>query len=177
MSAAKIAHRTLRQDVNRDYTHLQVPFTALRESFADRRFLVAALALNFVIVPPVAFGLSQLAPAGRAVELGVLMVLLTPCIDYVIVFTRLAGGSDRKLLAAAPLLMLAPTQASAFAIACTESGHLARATPAASLRERRCSARSHMGALARSRLAPAPDVRQEIAVWHAALDAAGGAWR
>ena len=117
MRTAKIAHRTQRQDVNRDYTHLQVPFTALRESFADRRFLAAALALNFVIVPPVAFGLSQLAPAGRAVELGVLMVLLTPCIDYVIVFTRLAGGSDRTLLAAAPLLMLAPTQASAFAIA------------------------------------------------------------
>jgi hypothetical protein len=34
----------LRQDVNRHYTHLHV--TALRESFADRRFLVAALALN-----------------------------------------------------------------------------------------------------------------------------------
>jgi ACR3 family arsenite transporter len=31
----------------------------------------------------------------------------SPCIDYVIVFTRLAGGSDRRLLAAAPLLMLA----------------------------------------------------------------------
>jgi hypothetical protein len=44
VSAAKIAHRTLRQDVNSDYTHLQVPFTALRESFADRRFLVAPLA-------------------------------------------------------------------------------------------------------------------------------------
>jgi hypothetical protein len=54
VNAAKIAHRTQRQDVNRDYTHLQVPFTALRESFADCRFLVAALALNFVIVPPVA---------------------------------------------------------------------------------------------------------------------------
>ena len=108
MSAAKIAHRTLRQDVNRDYTHLQVPFTALRESFADRRFLVAALALNFVIVPPVAFGLSQLAPAGRAVELGVLMVLLTPCIDYVIVLHAAGGRKRPKLLAAAPLLMLAP---------------------------------------------------------------------
>jgi ACR3 family arsenite transporter len=57
---------------------------------------VAALALNFVIVPSVAFGLSQLAPAGPAVLLGVLMVLLTPCIDYVIVLTRLAGGRDRS---------------------------------------------------------------------------------
>jgi len=94
VSAAKIAHRTLRQDVNRDYTHRR--FTALRESFADRRFLVAALALNFEIVPPVAFGLSQLAPAGQAVELGVLTVLLTPCIDYVIVLTRLGGRKRPK---------------------------------------------------------------------------------
>lgn len=88
-------------------TFLQVPFTALRAAFGDRRFLLAALGLNFVVVPPIVLALSRLAPGGTAVELGVLMVLLTPCIDYVIVFTRLAGGSDRRLLAAAPLLMLA----------------------------------------------------------------------
>jgi ACR3 family arsenite transporter len=88
-------------------TFLQVPFTALRAAFGDRRFLLSALALNFIVVPPIVFALSRLAPGGTAVELGVLLVLLTPCIDYVIVFTRLAGGSDRRLLAAAPLLMLA----------------------------------------------------------------------
>ena len=87
-------------------TFLQVPFTALREAFADRRFLFAALGLNFIVVPPIVFVLSRFAPGGSAVELGVLLVLLTPCIDYVIVFTRLAGGSDRRLLAASPLLML-----------------------------------------------------------------------
>jgi ACR3 family arsenite efflux pump ArsB len=88
-------------------TFLQVPFTALRAAFSDRRFLMAALGLNFIVVPPIAFALSRLAPDGTAVELGVLMVLLTPCIDYVIVFTRLAGGSDERLIAATPLLMLA----------------------------------------------------------------------
>jgi len=36
----------------------------------------------------------------------VLLVLLTPCVDYVIVFTGLAGGARDKLLAATPLLML-----------------------------------------------------------------------
>lgn len=35
-----------------------------------------------------------------------LLVLLTPCIDYVIVFSGLAGGASERLLAAAPLLML-----------------------------------------------------------------------
>jgi ACR3 family arsenite transporter len=88
-------------------TFLQVPFTALHGAFADRRFLAAALFVNFVVVPPIAFALSRLAPRERAVELGVLMVLLTPCVDYVLVFTRLAGGSSRRLLAASPLLMLA----------------------------------------------------------------------
>ena len=88
-------------------TFLQVPFVELRAAFGDRTFLVTALVLNFVVVPPVAFALSRLAPDDDAVRLGVLMVLLTPCIDYVIVFTRLAGGSERRLLAASPLLMLA----------------------------------------------------------------------
>ncbi len=88
-------------------TFLQVPLTALREAVADRRFLLAALVSNFVLVPPLAWGLARLAPGGTAVELGVLLVLLTPCVDYVIVFTRLAGGSHQRLLAAAPLLLLA----------------------------------------------------------------------
>ena len=88
-------------------TFMQVPFTALRAAWADHRFLSASLGLNFLIVPVIVFALSRLAPGGTAVELGVLLVLLTPCIDYVIVFTRLAGGSDQRLLAAAPLLMLA----------------------------------------------------------------------
>ncbi|WP_354702436.1 bile acid:sodium symporter [Paraconexibacter sp. AEG42_29] len=88
-------------------TFLQVPFPELRSAFNDRRFLVAVITVNFVIVPPIAYALSLLAPGGQAVQLGILMVLLTPCIDYVIVFTRLAGGDERRLLAAAPLLMLA----------------------------------------------------------------------
>jgi ACR3 family arsenite transporter len=88
-------------------TFVQVPFTAVRAAFSDRRFLGAALVLNFAVVPPIAFALSRLASAEQAVELGLLMVLLTPCVDYVMVFTGLAGGSNRRLLAASPVLMLA----------------------------------------------------------------------
>nr|WP_306670119.1 hypothetical protein [Rhodococcus opacus] len=36
-----------------------------------------------------------------------LLVLLCPCVDYVIVFSGLAGGSSRRLLAATPLLLIA----------------------------------------------------------------------
>lgn len=88
-------------------TFLQVPFTALRAAFSDRRFLLAALGLNFLVVPPIAFALSRLAPGGSAVELGVLMVLLTPCIDYVVTFAHLGKVDARPLLAATPLLLAA----------------------------------------------------------------------
>lgn len=88
-------------------TFLQVPFTKLAGAFRDTRFLGSALILNFVIVPLVVFALTALVPLSQAVHLGVLLTLLTPCIDYVIVFSGLAGGDNQRLVAASPLLMLA----------------------------------------------------------------------
>lgn len=88
-------------------TFLQVPFTRLSGAFRDGRFLTAALVLNFVAVPLIVAALTAVVALPQAVLLGVLLVLLTPCIDYVIVFTGLAGGDSHRLLAAAPLLMLA----------------------------------------------------------------------
>ena len=87
-------------------TFLGVPLVSMGRSFLDLRFLVTVLTLNFVVVPVVVFGLSRFVAADRALLLGVLLVLLTPCVDYVIVFTGLAGGARDRLLAAAPLLML-----------------------------------------------------------------------
>ncbi|MUN64685.1 arsenic resistance protein [Kocuria sediminis] len=88
-------------------TFLAVPFTAIGRAFADLRFLGAVMVLNFVIVPVVVFGLSRFVAGNEALLLGVLLVLLAPCVDYVIVFSGLAGGASDRLLAAAPLLMLA----------------------------------------------------------------------
>lgn len=87
-------------------TFLQVPFTRLIAAFRDVRFLTAVLAINFVVVPVVVAALTLPLTLSRAVLLGVLLTLLTPCIDYVIVFCGLAGGDHRRLLAAAPVLML-----------------------------------------------------------------------
>ncbi|MFK3679878.1 arsenic resistance protein [Microbacterium sp. NPDC090218] len=87
-------------------TFLGVPFSAIGRAFRDGRFLAVILILNFVVVPVVVFGLSRFVAHDEAVLVGVLFVLLTPCIDYVIVFTGLAGGAKERLLAAAPILML-----------------------------------------------------------------------
>jgi ACR3 family arsenite transporter len=88
-------------------TFLSVPFAAIRKSLRDGRLLAAVGVLNFVIVPLLAYGLSRFVSDEPALLFGVLMVLLTPCIDYVIVFAGRAGGASDRLLAAAPLLMLA----------------------------------------------------------------------
>ncbi len=87
-------------------TFLGMPLVELGRSFTDIRFLGAVLALNFLFVPIVAFGLSRFVADDRALLIGVLLVLLTPCVDYVIVFTGIAGGSKARLLAATPLLMM-----------------------------------------------------------------------
>jgi ACR3 family arsenite transporter len=88
-------------------TFLGVPLISLGGAFRDLRFLAAVGVLNFVVVPAVAFGLSRFVAADDALLVGVLLVLLTPCVDYVIVFSGIAGGASERLLAAAPLLMLA----------------------------------------------------------------------
>lgn len=88
-------------------TFLQVPAAELFRSLRDGRFLAAVLVVNFVVVPLVVAAMFTLLPADQAVRIGVLLVLLCPCIDYVIVFSGLAGGSSRRLLAATPLLLVA----------------------------------------------------------------------
>jgi len=86
-------------------TFLGVPFAKVGQAFRDWRFLAAVFVVNFVVVPIVVFALSRFVAADHVLLIGVLFVLLTPCVDYVIVFTGLAGGANDRLLAAAPLLM------------------------------------------------------------------------
>jgi ACR3 family arsenite efflux pump ArsB len=88
-------------------TFLGIPFSRISRAFTDWRFLSTILVVNFVLVPAVVWLLSRIVAHDQVLLVGVLFVLLTPCIDYVIVFAGLAGGDEEKLLAAAPLLMIA----------------------------------------------------------------------
>lgn len=88
-------------------TFLQVPMTSLRQALTDRRFLSALLIVNFVAVPLVVLGLIQCLPDNPALRFAVLLVLLTPCIDYVVVFTHLGRGDAKLILAATPVLLIA----------------------------------------------------------------------
>jgi ACR3 family arsenite transporter len=87
-------------------TFLQVPARELARSARAGRFLAAVLLVDFVVAPLVVAAMTPFLPADVAVRTGVLLVLLAPCVDYVVVFTGLAGGSAGRLLAATPLLLL-----------------------------------------------------------------------
>ncbi|WP_017903899.1 arsenic resistance protein [Pseudomonas asplenii] len=85
---------------------LQIPFLGLRRSPGRKGFMSALLLANFVLVPLLAWVLSRGLVAHPAILLGALLVLLTPCIDYVVVFTHIGQGDSRRILAATPILLL-----------------------------------------------------------------------
>lgn len=87
-------------------TFLEIPFIKLRRAFTNGRFMAAALGMNFLIVPIVVFGLTRFLPQEPVILVGAFMVLLTPCVDYVITFAELAGGDSEQITAATPALML-----------------------------------------------------------------------
>jgi len=88
-------------------TFLQVPMADLRRAFGQVRFLAALLVANFAVIPLLVAMLVQFLPADPMLRLGVLLVLLTPCIDYVVTFSHLGRADARLLLAATPALLIA----------------------------------------------------------------------
>lgn len=87
-------------------TFLELPLARLAAALVDRRFVVTLLVVDLVAAPAVALGLSRAVADDAALLVGVLLVLLAPCIDYVVVFTRITGGAAERLLAATPLLLV-----------------------------------------------------------------------
>lgn len=84
----------------------QIPFLNLREALSNTKFIIALLIANFIAVPLVVWVLIIIFPLHPAILLGVCLVLLTPCIDYVIPFTRLGQGDEKLVLASTPLLFI-----------------------------------------------------------------------
>nr|WP_314565773.1 arsenic resistance protein [uncultured Pseudomonas sp.] len=85
---------------------LQIPFLDLRQGLSNKRFLSALLLANFILVPLLVWALTQGLVGRPALLVGALLVLLTPCIDYVVVFTHIGKGDSRLMLAATPVLLL-----------------------------------------------------------------------
>lgn len=84
----------------------QIPFFKLQEAFKNKAFFKALILGNFVLIPSLVWVLTNIFSLDTATHLGVLLVLLTPCIDYVIVFSHLGKGDSKLILASTPLLFI-----------------------------------------------------------------------
>lgn len=84
----------------------QIPFLQLRKAVSNGRFIGALLFVNFILIPLLVYLLINVFPQPSPVLIGICLVLLTPCIDYVIVFTQLGKGNEKLILASTPLLFV-----------------------------------------------------------------------
>lgn len=62
-------------------------------TFTQKRFLAAAIGLNFVVNPLLAWGLGAAFLSDQPdLRIGLILFLVTPCIGWYLIFTELAGG-------------------------------------------------------------------------------------
>src|SRR5690606_34808672 len=87
-------------------TFLQVPLVDLGQALKQTRFMAVLLLSNFVLMPALVFALAGLLPDEPMLRLGVMLVLLAPCIDYVVTFAHQGRADARALLASTPVLLL-----------------------------------------------------------------------
>lgn len=65
----------------------------VRTIFHQRRFLTAAVGLNFVVNPVIAWALGTVFLASEPdLRIGLVLFMVTPCIGWYLIFTEIAGG-------------------------------------------------------------------------------------
>jgi ACR3 family arsenite efflux pump ArsB len=87
-------------------TFVQVPLWHLPAAFRDHRFIAAVLIGNFLLVPLLVALMIRWLPHDPALRLGVLLVLLVPCTDWFITFTKLGGGDTLRAITVTPINLL-----------------------------------------------------------------------
>ncbi len=69
------------------------PMKGIFKGIKNRRYILVALATNFIAIPVVAFALSTVfVDASSAIFVGLIIYLVAPCTDWFLGFTKLAKG-------------------------------------------------------------------------------------
>lgn len=86
---------------------ISVDFASLKKSFFNVRYTVISLFINFIITPVLAYVLGKLFFEGAFdIRIGLLILLVTPCTDWYLVFTGLSKGNVELNLSILPLNLL-----------------------------------------------------------------------
>ena len=83
---------------------LEVPLNELKDSFKNTKFTATSLIVNFIWTPLFGYFLGSLFLKGNVdVMIGFFMLILTPCTDWYLVFTKLAKGDLTLSLSILPI--------------------------------------------------------------------------
>ncbi len=86
---------------------LSVDLGQLKRSLTNVRFTASAAAINFVFTPLLAYGLGLLFfPDSADIRIGLMMLLVTPCTDWYIVFTGMSRGNVELGMSILPLNLI-----------------------------------------------------------------------
>ncbi|MDO4867981.1 MAG: arsenic resistance protein [Clostridia bacterium] len=89
------------------FVFLSVDGRKLRQAFHNRRFTFAALAVNFIWTPVFAYLLGRVFFRDVIdMQMGLMMLMVTPCTDWYLVFTALAKGNVALGASILPLNLL-----------------------------------------------------------------------
>ncbi|MFD1849688.1 arsenic resistance protein [Oceanobacillus bengalensis] len=88
-------------------TFLQIPVKDIKRSFSNRKFTLASIGMNFILTPLLAWLLAATFLADNpALWLGFIMLMVTPCTDWYIIFTGIAKGNVALSTSILPLNLI-----------------------------------------------------------------------
>ena len=86
---------------------LEVPLNELKDSFKNVKFTSTSLIINFIWTPLFGYFLGSLFLKGNLdIVIGFFMLILTPCTDWYLVFTKMAKGDVKLSLSILPINLL-----------------------------------------------------------------------
>ena len=86
---------------------LEIPLNELKNSFKNVKFSITSLIINFIWTPLFGYFLGTLFLKGNVdILVGFFMLILTPCTDWYLVFTKLAKGDLTLSLSILPINLI-----------------------------------------------------------------------
>lgn len=86
---------------------LEMPLNELKNSFKNFKFTITSLIINFIWTPLIGYFLATLfLKANLDILIGFFMLILTPCTDWYLVFTKLAKGNVNLSLTILPINLI-----------------------------------------------------------------------
>ncbi|MGD6967620.1 arsenic resistance protein [Rossellomorea vietnamensis] len=88
-------------------TFLQIPLEEIKKAFKNKKFTYTSVAINFVWTPFLAWMLALIFLGGQpSIYIGFIMLMVTPCTDWYLIFTSIAKGDVALSAAILPLNLI-----------------------------------------------------------------------